>query len=60
MTSYSRKRMLNGILTDREIREIRRLRATGQWSYVRLASRYGVSGQTIRRIDLSETYKDVR
>lgn len=46
-------------LTADQVREVRRLHATGQWSYPRLAARYGLHAQNIGRVVRREGYADV-
>ena len=46
-------------LTEDQVREIRRLHATGEWSYPRLAERFGIHAQNIGRIVRREGYANV-
>lgn len=45
--------------TDDQVREIRALHATGEWSYPRLGARFGMHPQNIGRIVRREGYADV-
>lgn len=45
--------------TDDQVREIRRLHATGDWSYPRLGAHFGMHPQNIGRIVRREGYVDV-
>lgn len=46
-------------LSEDDVREIRRLHATGQWSYPRLAARFGIHPQNIGRVVRREGYANV-
>lgn len=49
----------NAKLTADQVREIRRLHATGAWSYPKLAERFGLHPQNIGRVVRCEGYADV-
>lgn len=49
----------NAKLTADQVREIRELHATGEWSYPRLAARFGLHAQNIGRVVRREGYIDI-
>lgn len=49
----------NAKLTADQVREIRRLHATGRWSYPKLAERFGLHPQNVGRVVRREGYADI-
>jgi len=50
----------NAIFTDDQIREMRRLFATGEWSQTAIGKKFGVSRSCVGRAVARETYADVK
>jgi hypothetical protein len=46
-------------LTEAQVREIRRLRAVGGWSFSRLGARFGISKRTVQNICARRTWRHV-
>ena len=55
----SGERVPNSKLTAEQVRSIRALRASGEWTYKRLAKTFGVSNGTISTILSRKWWKDV-
>lgn len=53
------KRSPSAVLSDTQIREIRTLYATGEWSWLTLGRKFGICKRSIGRIINRESYSDV-